>query len=166
MSAMGLPLSESASLPKWLAFSRSRRSLRSARSPMWRTRQPRRDGAPGRSSHSRYGYIGSGRAHQPGASVTGGRCEARTQWRDAAHRDGAAKFLRRRADPGQVTGSGIASPRCCLTAGGPPRCRKSVGTAAYALPLAGPSGRPGTKGLDVSAGHGRVGTKRLDLDEN
>ena len=76
---------------------------------------------------------------------------------------GAARILRRRADPGQVTGSGIASPRCCLTAGG--RCRKSVGTAAYALPLAGPSGPTGTTGLDVSAGHGRVGTKRLDLDE-
>jgi hypothetical protein len=94
-----------------------------------------------------------------------GRCGARTQWRDAAHRDGVAGILRRRADPGQVTGSGIASPRCCPGAGGAPRCRKSVGTAADALPLAGPAGRTGTKGLDVSAGHGRVGTKRLDLDE-
>jgi len=46
----------------------------------------------------------SGRRRDGGDCVENGltgRCGARTQWRDAAHRDGVARILRRRADPGQ-----------------------------------------------------------------
>jgi hypothetical protein len=69
------------------------------------TRQPWRNGAPGRSSHSRYGYIGSGRAHQAGASATVGGVRqlprARSGCSDPGPRQGGGRKRGGTARPGR-----------------------------------------------------------------